>query len=219
MLNFAVVSLEPSQKETLNPMHTPLLFQGSTRGCQFKSQIWAQISKFIPAAIAAYCWRYLTFGPALFFNILHGLGIDLASSKTHVLSSLFMLRAAIKSNCLFFSSRQCVGCFPWRILCWSPNLASAQTGKYCKSNSWHFLVVHHPCKWPCSSASHVTTNSVPAAPENSLYCKSWCLPSNFNAQELLCSGCPSLHVAGGPLKQVALLYHAHYSQFPLHLSV
>lgn len=29
----------------------------------------------------------------------------------------------------------------------------------------------------------------------------------------------SLHVAGGPLKQVALLRHAHYSQFPLHLSM
>lgn len=45
-----------------------------------------------------------------------------------------MLRATIKSNCLFFSSKQCVGCFPWQIFCWSPNLASAQTGKYCNSN-------------------------------------------------------------------------------------
>lgn len=110
-LNFAVVSLELSQTETLNPIHTPLLLQGKTEGCQFKSQIQAQISKFIPAAIAtAYCCRYLTFGPALF--LIYCMGIDLASNKTHVLSSLFTLRATIKSNCHFFSSKQCVGCFP-----------------------------------------------------------------------------------------------------------
>ena len=123
-LNSAVVSLEPSQTETLNPIHTPLLLRGKTGGCQFKWQIWAEISKLIPAAIAAaYCCRYLTFGPALF--LIYCMGIDLASNETHVLSSLFMLKRTIKSNCLFFSSKQCVGCFPWQMLCWSPNLASA----------------------------------------------------------------------------------------------
>lgn len=45
-----------------------------------------------------------------------------------------MLRATIKSNCLFFSSKHCVGCFPWQIICWSPNLASAHTGKYCNNS-------------------------------------------------------------------------------------
>jgi len=60
--------------------------------------------------------------------------IDLASNETRVLSSLFMQRATIKSNRLFFSSKQCVGCFPWQILCWSPNLAFAQTGRYYNSN-------------------------------------------------------------------------------------
>lgn len=75
---------------------------------------------------------YLTFGPSLL--LIYCRSIDLSSSKTHVLSSLFTLRTAIKSNCLFFSSKHFVGCFPSQIICSSPNLASAHTWKYCNNS-------------------------------------------------------------------------------------